>query len=173
MMKIIYTIGHSDHDPNTFIQLLTQHRIQVLIDVRSHPYSSYVKHFNKEILKKSLTNAKIDYYYGGAYMGGRPSDESVRVNGKVDYNLLREKNDYKKALKLVLKLASLKKVVLMCSEEDPGRCHRSSLITPDLLKKGFEVRDIRSDGSYEVAKVQPKQLELPMDGITPSDTIAP
>ena len=173
MMKIIYTIGHSDHDPNTFIQLLKQQRIQVLIDVRSRPYSSYVKHFNKEILKKSLTKDKIDYYYGGAYMGGRPSDESVRVNGKVDYALLREKDDYKKALKLVLKMASLKRVVLMCVEEDPSRCHRSSLISMDLLKKGYEVRDIRSDGSYETAKIQPKQFELPMENIKPPGTISP
>ena len=67
----------------------------------------------------------------------------------------------------------MKNVVLMCAEEDPGRCHRSVLITPDLINKGFEVRDIRSDGSYEVAEVQPKQLELPIDEITPSDTFAP
>ncbi len=173
MENIIYTIGHSDNDPNVFIQLLKKHRIQVLIDVRSHPYSSYIKHFNKETLKNSLKKNNIDYYYGGAYMGGRPSDESVRIDGKVDYDLLRKKENYKKALKLLLKLASLKRIVLMCSEEDPGRCHRSILITPDLLKAGYEIRDIRSDGSYQVAEIKPKQMELPPQNVEPSDTASP
>ncbi len=171
MNKTIYTIGHSDHDPDTFIHLLKKHRIEVLIDVRSQPYSSFVKHFNKETLKNFLKIHEIDYYKGGAYLGGRPSDESVRRDGKVDYELLRKKESYKKSLKLVLKLVSLKRVVLMCTEEDPGRCHRSILITPDLIKKGYEIRDIRADGSYEVAEIKPVQLELPTtETKPPSDT---
>ena len=173
MKNIIYTVGHSDNDPNSFIQLLKKYRIQVLIDVRSHPYSSYVKHFNKETLKNFLKTNNIDYYYGGAYMGGKPSDESVRKDGKIDYELLRKKDNYKKALKLLLKLASLKRIVLMCSEEDPGRCHRSTLIIPDLLAHGFEVHNIRSDGSYQVAEIQPVQMEIPPQKVEPSETASP
>lgn len=174
MNKTIYTIGHSDHDPDTFIRMLKKHRIEALIDIRSQPYSSYVKHFNKEVLKNHLIKHKIDYYYGGAYLGGRPSDESVRRDGKVDYELLRKKESYKKALKLVLKLVSLKRVVLMCSEEDPARCHRATLITPDLIIKGYEIRNIRADGSYQVAEMKPVQLELPQtETKPPTETASP
>ncbi|MCD6217551.1 DUF488 domain-containing protein [bacterium] len=172
MNKTIYTIGHSNHDPDTFIRLLKKYRIEALIDVRSQPYSSYVKHFNKEALKTHLKKHKIDYYYGGAYLGGRPSDESVRRDGKVDYELLRKKESYIKALRLLLKLVSLKMVVLMCSEEDPARCHRSTLMTPDLIKKGYEIRDIRADGSYEVAELKPVQLELPQTETKPTSETA-
>ena len=171
MHKVIYTIGHSDHDPKTFIRLLEKFKIQALIDVRTYPYSSYVKHFNKEVLKNFLYRHRIDYFYGGQYMGGKPSDESVMRDGKVDYELLRKKDSYQKGLRVLLKLVNLKTVVLMCSEEAPEKCHRTQLITPDLLTAGYEVRNIRSDGSYEIAELTPIQLDIPPDDIeTQEDT---
>ncbi|MBU1022836.1 DUF488 domain-containing protein [bacterium] len=161
MNKVIYTIGHSDHDPKTFIGLLEKYKIQALIDVRSSPYSSYVKHFNKEILKNFLYKHRIDYFYGGQYMGGKPSDETIMRDGKIDFELLRKKESYQKGLKVLQKLINLKIVVIMCSEEAPEKCHRTKLIIPDLLNAGYEVRNIRSDGSYEVAQLPPVQLEIP------------
>jgi len=54
---IIYSIGHSDHEPETLIALLQRHGITTLVDVRSQPYSRWVPHFNRETLAQTLTEA--------------------------------------------------------------------------------------------------------------------
>jgi len=41
----IFSIGHSNQPLEAFLSLLQQHSIQVLVDVRSSPYSKYVPHF--------------------------------------------------------------------------------------------------------------------------------
>lgn len=47
----LYTIGHSNHSIETLIGLLKQHDIAALADVRSHPYSRYLPHFNQSSVK--------------------------------------------------------------------------------------------------------------------------
>ncbi len=42
----VYSIGHSNQSVKAFLELLRTHGIQILIDVRSSPYSKYVPHFN-------------------------------------------------------------------------------------------------------------------------------
>ena len=39
MMATIYTVGHSNHEPERFVALLRQHGIEQIVDVRSSPYS--------------------------------------------------------------------------------------------------------------------------------------
>ena len=41
MDNAVYTIGHSNHLPDTFIWLLTEAKIEVLVDVRSNPVSPW------------------------------------------------------------------------------------------------------------------------------------
>jgi uncharacterized protein (DUF488 family) len=158
--RIIYTIGHSDLDFDSFVALLKKFKIQTLVDIRSQPYSSYVKHFNKETLKNALEKQKIDYYYGGGAVGGRPDDESLYEDGHVSYKKIRATEKYQKAIKLLYKLISLKNVVLMCSEENPDKCHRSILIAPDLMEMGIEVRNIRSDGTWSKMELPSLQLDF-------------
>ena len=55
--RCVFTIGHSNHDEQTFVDLLQQHRIEVVADVRSQPYSKYASHFNSSPIKASLTAA--------------------------------------------------------------------------------------------------------------------
>lgn len=150
MTKVIYTIGHSNLELDAFVKNLKRHKILVLIDIRSQPFSSFVKHFNKEILKKFLIKNSIDYYYGGNYLGGKPADDSLYTHGKVDYEKIRNTPEYKKGLRNLKKLTDMKNVVLMCSEEDPAKCHRNLLLSDDLHNMGYEIRHIRKDGSYEV-----------------------
>jgi len=49
-MLAIFTIGHSNHTPEKFFELLSIHNINALADVRSAPYSRYLPHFNKQAL---------------------------------------------------------------------------------------------------------------------------
>jgi uncharacterized protein (DUF488 family) len=62
----LYTIGHSNHSPDTFLALLRQHGITALADVRSHPYSRYLPHFTQADLKVLLAEAGIHYVFLGS-----------------------------------------------------------------------------------------------------------
>ena len=47
-----YTIGHSNHTIDRFIDLLKKNGINCIVDVRSAPYSKYTVQFNKETIEK-------------------------------------------------------------------------------------------------------------------------
>ncbi len=148
----IYTVGHSNIDFERFLSMLKG--IEILIDVRSEPFSKYVPQFNSGILKKQLENAGIDYIfmkdnYVGNILGGRPKDEDCYENGEVVYERIRKKKWYKEGISTLINLAYKKRIVIMCSEEDPYKCHRHKLITQSLLRAGVIVYHIRSDGIKE------------------------
>ncbi|MFO5526782.1 MAG: DUF488 family protein, partial [Cuspidothrix sp.] len=65
----LFTIGHSSHSIETFIELLLEHNVTALADVRSHPYSRYLPHFNSIQIKDSLQSAKIKYVFLGQELG--------------------------------------------------------------------------------------------------------
>ena len=44
----IYTIGHSTHTSEDFFQMLKDNKIDMIVDVRSVPYSKYAPQFNQE-----------------------------------------------------------------------------------------------------------------------------
>ena len=54
MINMIYTIGHSNITPKSFIDILNQFKIKIVVDIRSSPYSKYVPHFNRENIKKTF-----------------------------------------------------------------------------------------------------------------------
>lgn len=46
----VYTIGHSNLPASKFIHWLQQTQIELLVEVRSSPYSRYIPYFNTEVL---------------------------------------------------------------------------------------------------------------------------
>ena len=81
MDRVVYTIGHSNHSEETFLGLLRSHRIEVIADVRSRPYSQYSPQFDREALKASLRRAGIDYVFLGDELGARSDIPSCYVRG--------------------------------------------------------------------------------------------
>lgn len=156
----VYTIGHSNVEFEKFLNLLNLNEIEVLVDVRSVPFSKYVPHFNKENIKTKLENAGIEYVYLGDKLGGKPKDEKYYENGKVHYDLIEKGKEYIEGVSTLIKLAGKKKTVIMCSEENPDKCHRHHLITQTLLRRGAAVFHIRSNGTTERAKKENVQLTL-------------
>jgi len=150
---VVYTIGHSNHSLERFLELLKRHDIQLVVDVRSHPYSRYVPHFNRETLQKALKTQGIQYLFRGNLLGGRPKEqEFYNQKGEVLYERLAKAPFFEKGLAEVLQLASSAKLALMCSEENPHSCHRFLLIGKELLKRGAKVFNILGDGSLEEGK---------------------
>ncbi len=88
---IVYTIGHSNHPFEWFAELLVRHEITLLVDVRSQPYSRYVKHFNRPELEYLIERRGIPYLYMGEELGGRPnSDNYYDPEGHVLYSKVAE-----------------------------------------------------------------------------------
>jgi uncharacterized protein (DUF488 family) len=144
----IFTIGHSTRAIDQFIELLTGHRVQRLLDVRKIPQSRHNPQFGREQLSSSLAGAGI-YYTHMPGLGGlrRPRTDSLNTGwrnagfrGYADY---MQTHEFEESLERCIELAKEERVALMCAEAVPWRCHRS-LIADALLARGIDVREIVS-----------------------------
>ena len=143
----VYSIGHGNKKIEDFIQELNAFEIQFLLDIRSKPFSKWNPQFNQNELKFKLEDKRIKYVFVGDSLGGLPEDRSCYdFNGKVVYDLIKEKDFFKEGLER-LTTANEKqiKIAIMCSESKPEECHRSKLIGQELLKKNISLKHIISD----------------------------
>ena len=156
----LFTIGHSNHSLQRFIQLLEDNGIATLVDVRTSPYSRYNPQYNAENLKKALSRRDIEYVYAGKYLGGRPSDPTCYKSRRlpeddtdylheVDYPEVMKRPWFVRGVQRLLELAEEQTTAIMCSEENPGECHRHHLIAVYIMREHPEVdvRHIRGDGT--------------------------
>jgi len=113
--RTIFTLGHSNKSLAVFTERLKTYEIDRVIDVRTKPYSRWCPQFNRNQLEQSLAEADINYDWRGNNLGG------LGVNV-----------DYEKTIQWVLDRAEYENIALMCSEADYQKCHRYSMLTPDL-----------------------------------------
>jgi uncharacterized protein (DUF488 family) len=146
----LFTIGHSNVALDDFLGLLGQHGILAVADVRSVPRSRYVPHFNAGHLRDALARCDISYFPFGRELGGRPEGAGFYdAQGHVRYGRLAESPAFGEGIDRVLAGARTQRTALLCSEEDPARCHRHLLIGRVLGKRGVTVSHIRRDGRIE------------------------
>ena len=81
----IFSIGHSNHSIDKFLSLLESSKINMIVDVRSAPFSRMFPQFNQEALKKSLRENSIGYLFLGDQIGGRSNDPEDYLDGQVLY----------------------------------------------------------------------------------------
>lgn len=149
-MPQIYTIGHSSHTAEHFLELLKQHRIEVLVDTRSAPYSRYSPQFDRESLRELVTNAGTKYLYLGEVIGGRPRDEGhYDEHGRARYGKMGKDEEFLQAIARIERGAAAYRLALMCSEEDPAHCHRRLLVGRVLVERGSELLHIRGTGGVQ------------------------
>jgi len=137
MQEIIFTIGHSTHPAERFIALLKQHDITALADVRSKPYSRMNPQFNREDLKKALSESGIAYVFLGKELGARTEDRSCYHEGKVQYGRLAQTELFRHGLDRVQEGAKKYRIALMCAEKDPLVCHHTILVARHLETLGL------------------------------------
>jgi len=145
-----FTVGHSNHQFDKFIELLKKNNIDVLVDVRSSPYSQYVPQFNKELLEKDLKNNGVRYVFLGEGLGARHTNPDLcfEDKGVPDFRLVRNMDVFKRDLMELINLIKQgHNVSIMCSEKDPFDCHRFVLVSYALSKEGVTVKHILDDGS--------------------------
>jgi uncharacterized protein (DUF488 family) len=157
----VYTIGHSTHALEHFVELLQGHGVTEVADVRSSPYSRFTPQFNREGLERKLHACGIRYVFLGRELGGRSDDPSCYENGQVQYSRLASTDLFRQGLERVKSDAGEYCIALMCAEKDPLECHRTLLVAPALEEQGFEVMHILSDGElWSNAHAMEKLLEV-------------
>ncbi len=146
--QTILTIGHSTRTLEAFINLLQEHAVNKIVDIRTIPRSRRNPQFNRDTLPETLTPASIGYLHmqglGGLRHPNRDSPNTgwrnASFRGFADYMQTQE---FQENLKALIELASHKRVALMCAEALPWRCHRS-LIADALTLRGIPVEHIMS-----------------------------
>jgi len=146
----IYTIGHSSHSIESFLNLLISQGIEVLVDVRSSTFSRFAPQYNSKSLRAFLIEKGIKYLYLGNELGGRPTDRQYYdLDGHVLYNLLAESPLFFKGISRLVEGLDKCTIALLCAEEDPSGCHRRLLVGRILRERGISVLHIRGDGSVQ------------------------
>ena len=147
--NILYTIGHSNHTISHFIGLLECHKINMVVDVRSAPYSRYCSQFNKNDISSSLEAVNIQYMFLGRKLGARPNVPECYEGGCVDFKLIAERKEFKDGLGLLLTCIGKYHIALMCAEKEPLECHRTVLICRKLNENNLSIKHILEDGRIE------------------------
>jgi uncharacterized protein (DUF488 family) len=147
---VIFSIGHGNKELQRFMTELTKFGVEYVVDVRSSPYSKYNSQFNREELARELKMVNIKYVYMGDNLGGLPSDRSCYIDGKVDYDAVKQKPFFKEGLERIVTANEKQlRVAIMCSETKPEECHRSKLIGQELLKQQIVVQHITESATIK------------------------
>jgi len=133
----IYTIGHGRHAFSDFLELLRQHEIAFVCDVRSVARSRWPQ-FNGRVLEELLRENGIGY------------EHLPECGGKV----VAPQEDLAKGIERILELAAEMRIALMCSESQPltqhkvprAHCHRVGLLAPPLRARGATMIHILPNG---------------------------
>lgn len=140
MPKLIYTIGHSTHPIEDFIDLLKNYEIEMLIDVRTISKSSHNPQFNKEVLEAVLKESGIQYHHLSK-LGGLRHTTKASVNVGWHNLSFRGFADYMQTpffwegIEELEILGKKYKSAIMCAEALPWRCHRSLIADALTLRK--------------------------------------
>jgi len=168
-MSMFFTLGHSNHTMETWLALVRQHQVQVVVDTRSSPYSKYVPQFDRDLIQQSLEAAGVRYLFLGAELGGRPANPAYYDHtGRVVYGRLREDTQFRAAIGRLEAGFERYRVGLLCGEEDPAHCHRRLLIGRVLTEHGHTMLHIRGDGRVESDEAVAAESKKPLIGCQPA-----
>ncbi len=144
---VIYTIGHSTHQPEYFLELIHEYGINCLADVRSVQTSAKSPQYDQEPFKTFLKKNKIIYLNFAEEFGDRQTDpDLLDSKGKLDFDKVRNRRLFKSGLDRIRQGVEIGYVIaIMCSESDPLDCHRFSMVSVGLEDDGFDVRHILKD----------------------------
>lgn len=151
--KTVWTIGHSTHTLEAFMEMLHSFQIEMVVDIRSYPGSRRYPQFNKEALEISLPENGIGYLHNKDLGGRRKANPDSKntawrheaFRGYADY---METTAFKEAVRALEQVALKKRTAYMCSEAVWWSCHRS--MVSDYLKiHGWKVMHIMDVGKEQ------------------------
>jgi uncharacterized protein (DUF488 family) len=156
---VVLTVGHSTRPLVEFMALLAVHSVTRLIDVRTVPRSRHNPQFNRDSFPAALEADGIRYEHV-AGLGGFRRTHPVSMNLGWRHVSFRGFADYMQTPEFAANLAGLierasrERIVLMCAEAVPWRCHRS-LIADALVVHGIRVEEIINRARCQVHTLTP------------------
>jgi uncharacterized protein (DUF488 family) len=158
-MEPVYTIGHSNRPIDEFLDLLREHGIQRVLDIRTVPRSRHNPQFGQDQLPASLAAAGIGYEYIRSLGGLRRAHKdtpnggwrNASFRGYADHMQTGEFNQH---VDQVAAMAQGLRCALMCAEAVPWRCHRS-MVADALTVRGVPVRHIIGKGNARPHSLTP------------------
>jgi uncharacterized protein (DUF488 family) len=151
----IFTIGHSNHAIERFLDLLKRHAIKELADIRRFPGSRKHPHFNREGLQEALDGQGIRYCWIEA-LGGRrkaaasgTSENLAWCNASFrNYADYMASEEFRQGVATLVQAASARRTAMMCAEGLWWQCHRR-LVSDFLLAQGVRVQHIMPNGQLK------------------------
>lgn len=145
--SMLFTLGYGNRSPVQLFDLIKARECNYLADVRSAPYSSYHKEFNRETLERECTDYGLKYLYLGDQLGGKPNADDLDEQGHASYKKMAQKPNFIEGIDR-LETAQEKgvSVALMCAELRPESCHRAKLIGESLAARGITLYHIDEAG---------------------------
>ncbi len=137
----VYTIGYEGKGLEEFLELLEEHSVKQVVDVRSYPTSKR-NEFEKNNLKEELFKASIKYHHLAQLGGLRDKD----------YQEIMKEDEWQKEFEKLKDIAEEKETAIMCLEANPMKCHRR-FIVEELEEDGWEVVHIGVGGSWKEKKL--------------------
>jgi len=177
-MRTIYTIGRSNHPLDRFLELLAQHGIEELADIRRFPGSRKHSHFNREELQHTLDNSGLVYRWmealGGrrkAAAGGSSENLGWRNTSFRNYADYMATPEFRAAIDTLLADATQRRTAIMCAEGLWWQCHRR-LVSDFLTIDDINVDHIMPNGQLRRHVLTPGAV-VGKNGITypPSNTL--
>lgn len=156
---LVLTVGHSTRSLADFIALLHAHSVVRLLDVRTVPRSHHNPQFDRETLPPPLAAEGIGYEHMAGLGGFRRTHpgslntgwRNVSFRGYADY---MQTSEFAGTLARLIASATRERIVLMCAEAVPWRCHRS-LIADALVVHDVRVEEIISGARRQVHALTP------------------
>lgn len=169
----LFTIGHSNHSQEQFFDLLRQHDIEALVDIRRFPSSRTFPHFNRDSLSGALQAEGIEYHWIEALGGRRPKAKDfaspnmgLRNEGFRNYADYMLTDEFRTGIDWLTEIAGTKRTAIMCAESVFWRCHRR-LVSDFVLATGGSVQHIfpsgeaKPHGLTEGANVEDREVTYP------------
>lgn len=170
----LYTIGHSNHLLERFLELLRKHEVAALVDIRRFPSSRTFPHFNQKELSHALQQADIEYHWLEELGGRRPRQKEIAptLNSGLrnasfhNYADYMQTERFQSGIDQLVAIAEEKWTAFMCSESMFWQCHRR-LVSDFLTAQGHSVWHIFPSGEIQLhqltpeARVQGKEVVYP------------
>lgn len=150
-MDTIYTIGYTAFNINKFVAVLKKYNISCVIDVRSSPVSQYYPDYNKDVLERALKSSSIYYRNYIEEFGARQNNKRYYTkDGYLDFKKFTKSEAFQKGFRKITDSMEQGYIfALMCAEKDPINCHRNIMVASEFFRKGYEVKNIMPDGSFQ------------------------
>jgi uncharacterized protein (DUF488 family) len=145
----IFTLGTSSRSFEEFLDLLREHAIEAVVDIRSFPTSRY-PHFGKAALQQGLESEGVRYHYLGKELGG------FRKGGYVAY---METEGFRRGIERLEDIGRNERTAFFCSERFPWKCHRR-WVAQQLTQRGWHIIHIIDPGKIWIPKQEVGSKEV-------------